>query len=117
VLLVKEAGGFVTDYRGQDRSFEPLHVIDQVHLPLGRRIGPGRAAQQDGGLFHMLLVDCQFGQLGQRRGVLRLLEQMLAQQSLGIAGIAGLERVRGLFEHQLRLGCRGRQSRRGMKHQ
>ena len=48
VILVKEAGGFVTDYRGSDRSFEPYPTPAAPVAFGGRR---GYSFDSDGHLF------------------------------------------------------------------
>ena len=42
MLLVREAGGFVTDYRGQDRSFERREYLaanGELHSKLHKLVG------------------------------------------------------------------------------
>ncbi|MDB5721613.1 MAG: inositol monophosphatase, partial [Alphaproteobacteria bacterium] len=41
ILLVREAGGYVTDYRGADRAFDAGQVLaanDQIHNKLHRLV-------------------------------------------------------------------------------
>ena len=92
-----------------------LEVLDERHLALLRGVGSRRPAKQHGCLFNLTLVDRQLGESGQRRGILRLLEQMLAKQSLGIAKITRLKRGGDLLKNEFRPGC-FRQRPWGLQH-
>ena len=73
---------------------------DERHHPHGTGVGSGGPAEKHGRFFNMLFGDRQFGKLRQCHRVVRLFEQMLAQQPLGIAAIPCIERQCHLLKNQ-----------------
>jgi hypothetical protein len=74
---------------------------DHGNPPSGSWIRPDSASKKHRGFLNLIFLDDQLRQFRERHGVQGLLDKMSAQQSLGIAAIASMQRSCCLLKDQL----------------